>query len=533
MDNELKTKKQLIEEVDSLHRRLEGLERIAAERRQVINKSGDDNEKKCFILASLPLVTWTFNQDNKIVFVSQDIENICGFIPEELYRGGYNYWLNIIHPEDIDKVKQARQLVFTHNKMFDIEYRVQTKAGRWLWLRDISVSIYKDGDIKYVDGFFSDITTTDRNAVEKLKQDFISVVSHELSTPLAIIKGNVNILMSKITGSLNEKQEKFFSSIDRNIERVIHIITNLLDMSILQGGCIQLEIDQVNIKDLIENVIKLYKSQAKEKGLEIKADYCSEWIYIYADSNKIIQVLSHLVGNAIKFTEKGYVGISVRDMGDEIECSVIDTGTGISKKDLPLMFEKFQQPGRAEGGGERGVGSGLFIAKGFIERHNGKIWIESEFGKYAKVTFTLPKYASEVLFHIGKAIKETKENGEKMSIIVVAIPNLTRLRKELSDAKVEKVLKYIDGILNNCTDIVIKNFDEYVLIFKEYGKEDALRIEHRLREIIGNYIRNQRINDLVEVGFSCAAYPEDSKNAEGLLKRLRNKLMFNVEKLSY
>ena len=112
---------------------------------------------------------------------------------------------------------------------------------------------------------------------------------------------------------------------------------------------------------------------------------------MYADKDRIIQVFTNLVGNALKFTKQGRIEISVVDRTDVVECGVYDTGPGITKEDLPLIFSKFQQFSRIAGSGEKGTGLGLSITKGIIELHKGKIWVESEVGQGSKFTFTLPK----------------------------------------------------------------------------------------------------------------------------------------------
>jgi len=227
--------------------------------------------------------------------------------------------------------------------------------------------------------------------LDKLKSDFISTVSHELRTPLSITKEGISLILDEIAGKINEKQRGILLDSKDSIDRLARLINNLLDISKIEAGKMQLMVEPVEVTALIEWVAASFNKKAKEKNLEIKTDLGGRKIMIYADSDKIVQLFTNLVGNAMKFTEKGYIRISARESEDAVEFSVEDTGKGIAKDDLPRVFSKFQQFGRTNGPGERGTGLGLSIAKGIVEIHNGRIWVESEIGKGTKFIFTVPR----------------------------------------------------------------------------------------------------------------------------------------------
>jgi signal transduction histidine kinase len=164
-----------------------------------------------------------------------------------------------------------------------------------------------------------------------------------------------------------------------------------LDISKIESGKLELKKEELEVNKLIETIISSFKTKANEKGLAITAEVPQETIKINADNDKLIQVFTNLVNNALKFTNQGYVKVSLTDIGNEVLCSVSDTGIGIARENLPKIFSKFQQFGRVAGPGEKGTGLGLSIAKGIVELHKGKIWVESEEGKGTKFIFTLPK----------------------------------------------------------------------------------------------------------------------------------------------
>lgn len=239
---------------------------------------------------------------------------------------------------------------------------------------------------------------TERKKVEKelkslaeLKTEFISTVSHELRTPLSITKEGLSLIMDRIPGAINERQSVILTAAKNNIDRLARIIDDLLDISTIESGRMRLKREQVNIVEVLKPIIAGFEPRAKEKNLELKTKFSSENIALFAEQDKIIQIFTNLIGNALKFTAKGWIKISLKELKDSIECSVADTGIGISENDLPKVFDKFQQFRRSVGPGEKGTGLGLSIVRGLVDAHQGKIWVESKQGSGTKFTFILPK----------------------------------------------------------------------------------------------------------------------------------------------
>ena len=199
------------------------------------------------------------------------------------------------------------------------------------------------------------------------------------------------MVLDEIPGKISGKQKKVLATSKSNIDRLARIIDSLLNISKIESGKLELNKEEVDVIKLIERVADSFVAQAKEKGLELKLNFAKDSINANVDADKIIQVFTNLLGNALKFTDQGQIEISVMQKESEIECAVSDTGIGIAKDNLPKLFTKFQQFSRVPGAGEKGTGLGLSIAKGIIELHQGKIWAQSEPGKGTKFTFTLPK----------------------------------------------------------------------------------------------------------------------------------------------
>lgn len=224
-----------------------------------------------------------------------------------------------------------------------------------------------------------------------MKSDFISTVSHELRTPLTTIREVVSQMLDGIIGATTKEQQEFLTMCLEDIDRLKRIIDNLLDISKIEAGKVEIRKTRWDITALAKTVAAAFIPQSQKKGLEIKTVFAAEGIEVSADKDKITQVLTNLINNALKFTAKGHIEILIVEKDQAVECKVSDTGIGIAAKDLTKLFNKFEQFGRTSGPGEKGTGLGLSIAKGIVELHQGKIWAESELNKGTTFTFVLPK----------------------------------------------------------------------------------------------------------------------------------------------
>ncbi len=290
-------------------------------------------------------------------------------------------------PKILERIKEGKSVV--HHETVHIR-----RDGRKI---DVSLTIFpiKDESGKVIGASTIAHDISEQKKLDRLKDEFISTVSHELRTPLSITKEGVSLVLDGIPGVINEKQRQILDAVRNNIDRLARIINELLDISKIEAGKVEVKRESVNIADLINSIISLFSFKAKEKNLQIKVNLPPQGINISVDADKIRQVFSNLIDNAIKFTQRGFVEISAQEKDNFVECTVQDTGVGISQEDFPKIFEKFQQFGRAAGPGEKGTGLGLSIAKAIIELHGGKISVESQEGKGTKFIFTLPRYTKE------------------------------------------------------------------------------------------------------------------------------------------
>lgn len=229
--------------------------------------------------------------------------------------------------------------------------------------------------------------------IERMKSDFVSVVSHELRTPLVAMKGAVDNLLDGIGGGeLNPVQKDCLLLSKRNIDRLNRLISDLLDVSRIEAGKIQFNKQPQDITRLINDTLGLFQAGAKEKNIRLYFLPQGNLPLINIDPDKISQVFTNLVGNAMKFTPAaGEIRVEAYCQGDFLRVDVIDTGLGIPQQDIEKVFDKFYQVNRAGNPATaKGTGLGLPISKGIVEKHGGKIWAESQLGKGSKFSFTLP-----------------------------------------------------------------------------------------------------------------------------------------------
>jgi K+-sensing histidine kinase KdpD len=242
------------------------------------------------------------------------------------------------------------------------------------------------------DGMLLNVITTVRDITrfreaEQAKSTFISVISHELKTPVALIKGYVGTLRRDDTDWNKEIVEESLKVIEEEADRLSGYIENLLDTTRLQANGFSIKRTDLQIADLIKHVADRFGTQTKTHTFDI--EIAPNLPVILADETRINQVFSNLLSNAIKYSKGGKITISAEVRGNSIVCSVTDEGPGINPGDLPFVFDRFYRSSNAIRQ-TKGAGLGLYLAKAIIEAHEGRMWVDTEYSKGAKICFSLP-----------------------------------------------------------------------------------------------------------------------------------------------
>ncbi|MCX5666828.1 MAG: response regulator [Candidatus Omnitrophica bacterium] len=227
-------------------------------------------------------------------------------------------------------------------------------------------------------------------ASAEMKSKFASMVSHELRSPMAVIKESINLVLEGLLGSVTLEQKDVLGTAKSNIDRLGRLINNVLDFQKMEAGKMELDSKENDINELILMVSKEKGFEADNKGLGLTVNLDEDTRKIKFDHDKIVQVVTNLLSNAIKFTEKGGISITTKSEDNVVHVMVEDTGPGIRTNDVFRLFQAFEQLGGGPGKKRGGTGLGLAISKEIILAHNGKIWAESQFGKGSTFHFTLP-----------------------------------------------------------------------------------------------------------------------------------------------
>ena len=366
--------------------------------------------------------------------------------------------------------------------------------------------------------------------LEQLKSEFISIVSHELRTPLTAIKNSLNIILSGKSGEIPSAMANFLNMASRNVSRLAGIINDLLDLSKIEAGKLEYRFEKFEIKTPFDNVYATFISMAQEKNIDLNFDIQENLSTCYGDLDRIEQVLSNLVSNAIKFTqENGNITISAKDAThDDIEkcsshlnegyikISVKDTGIGISTDDIPKVFDKFQQIESALVRKVGGTGLGLSIAKQLIEDHRGCIWAESEVGLGSEFSFLLPKAQEQNIFvlELDKLIQKSKQTHSNLGMITIK----------------EKGNEFINEFAKNPS--IVTKYDN-ARIFTNYG-ENSTKMHIILPEAnkMATDILLQKIKELIisqnfkyNVSLGGVIYPEEAINSDELLQKIEEHMI--------
>ncbi len=225
--------------------------------------------------------------------------------------------------------------------------------------------------------------------LDRLKSEFVMAASHELKTPLTSIGMSIALLKEKSLAKLNSTESELLNAADEEVQRLKALVNDLLDISRIEAGKMPIEFDKVQIEPVLQKAVNVLKNQAEEKNIELSYNLPADLPDIKADVNKITWVLTNLISNSLRYTDKGgYIRLSAEQAGSQLYISVSDNGAGIPYEYQSRIFDKFVQVKTEKALG--GSGLGLSICREIVRAHGGTIWVESQPGKGSIFTFTVP-----------------------------------------------------------------------------------------------------------------------------------------------
>ncbi len=464
---------------------------------------------------------WLTN-DKKFKYISPSCEKISGYAPNDFFKNP-DLFTQIIHHEDLPIYEKHLELVGKGEKCLGIDYRIITHSGDSCWINHVCQTVFdRDGNNMGRRGRNSDITIK-KNAEIQIKElnrklielnadkdRFISILGHDLKNPFNNILGFSEILTDEI-GSLNKEEIK---DIAKNINKSANLTNNLLEDILMwarsQQGKITFEKQQLNFADICRNIVEVLKPNAFAKGITIS---CTDEnpINVFADKDMLKAVILNLVSNAIKFTTNGgEIIINAKQTESDVLISVSDNGIGIEKEDLSKLFDLSEVLTTKGTAGETGTGLGLLLCKEFVEKHQGKIWVESEVGKGSDFKFTLPSNAEPNEVNVVENVISDGEVDSKISNLKVLITDDNEASRKLLGISVKQFAKEISYATNGFEAVVAgkDNPDiDVILMDIKMPEMDGFEATRQIRQF------NKEVVIIVQTAFSDSGEKEKAEEA--------------------
>jgi PAS domain S-box-containing protein len=342
------------------------------------------------------------DQDRTMKYISDGIFELTGFEPDEFIENNKRPFRSVIFPSDQKRVRDDIEEALKKDSTYTIEYRISTSTGAIKWVWERGRGYYEGREIKTIEGFITDIT--DRKFVEeelikakekaeesdRLKTAFLHNISHEIRTPMNAIVGFTTLLDTP--DLVEELKRQYIDIIFQSSNQLLSIITDIVDISNIEVGQVKVSAGVVNINALLKTLYEQFNLRANQQGVQLdyKSALPDDSSLVVTDSTKLIQVLTNLISNAIKFTPKGSIEYGYNCKEHDLEFYVKDSGIGIEKAKHDKIFERFFQVENVYTKQFAGTGLGLAISKAYVELLGGKIWLKSETGVGSTFFFTIP-----------------------------------------------------------------------------------------------------------------------------------------------
>lgn len=391
------------------------LQQEIQERKQIEAALRQSEEQVRLITDNLPVLIAYVDRRQRYRFNNQAYEHWFGQSPTDIYGQSLKALMGAAHYQSIRKhIKTA--LV---GNQVTYESELTLKDGR---CHSVSVTYIPHVEATgkatpQIKGFFA-LTTdiSDRKAIERMKDEFIAVVSHELRTPLTSIHGSLKLMATGRLGHLSAEGQQMLEVADENTDRLVRLVNNVLDLQRIESGEVTMDAQACDAGDLMEQAVEAMQAIAQQHEIELQVQ--ADPISIWADPDYIVQTLTNLIGNAIKFSTPGNaIRLVVRSKFDPILPSqrsdtvrpkgesssamalfcVQDYGQGIPSDKLSSIFGRFQQVDSSDSRKKGGTGLGLAICHKIVEQHGGQIWAESQIGVGSCFYFTVPLYSTELV----------------------------------------------------------------------------------------------------------------------------------------
>jgi len=457
------------------------------------------------------------NTEGKIDYANPIVHEITGYKQTEII--GKNPRIFISEKNAQNDFKDILDAI-SKGKIWRGEIQIKKKNGELYWgLVSISPIINDKGKITHYLTVKEDITELKKiehdlilekehaEESDRLKSAFLANMSHEIRTPMNGILGFTELLEKPdLTG---EQQQKFIQIIQKSGTRMLNIINDIVDISKIESGQIILLISETDVNELIDSIYSFFKPEVEQKGMQLNFNYSltGKNSIIKTDQEKLYAILTNLIKNAIKFTEKGSIEIGYKSKLSELEFYVKDTGVGISQDQIDVIFKRFRQVNEKPSRNYEGAGLGLSISKAYVEMLGGKIWVKSELGIGSTFCFTIPvqvKSKVEKFERFSKLTLVEKKRIENLKLLIV------------EDDEISNIL--ISAMVNNNSNKVIyaKTGIEAIEACRKHPEIDLILMDIRMPEMDGFEATRQirEFNkDIIIIAQTAYGFTGDRENA--------------------
>lgn len=344
----------------------------------------ESEDKMRIITDAVPHMVWEIELDGTISYINKQWEDWSGLSLEEINRGG---WSKVFHPEDGERVAIGWGEAFTNKNIYVGECRIKNPQGGYSWftLKTVPVKNNK-GEVELWIGTATDIH--EKKIAEQQKDEFLSIASHELKTPVTSLKGFTQILQMRFEKEGNEAAADLLSKMDKQVDKLTKLIVDLLDATKIENGQLILSNEEFDFNELVTEVVEEMQRTTENQKIITKLSVTK---IINGDRNRISQVITNLISNAIKYSpNKTEIIVSTANEKNNIKLCVQDFGIGISSSTQSKIFDRFFRVSGKNQDTYPGLGLGLFISSEIIKRHKGEIMLQSAEGEGSTFCFTLP-----------------------------------------------------------------------------------------------------------------------------------------------
>jgi PAS domain S-box-containing protein len=356
------------------------------ERKQTEEKLQKSEERLALALKSSQMGIWDWDIATNKISWSEQLERLFGLKPGT-FGGSFEQYTSMIHPDDRERFQQVIQGARKSGKQYQVEHRVIWPDGSTHWILGLGQAYYDPKTKKPIRMIGSSQNIDERKKNEERKDDFIGMASHELKTPVTSLKIFTQILKRQFEKEGKSLSGKYLEKMDDQINKLTRLIRELLDVSKISAGKLKITKTKCDLREVTKEIIEYLQETTKQK-ITLKA---SRGVVVFADRDRLEQVIINLLTNAIKYSNgKGDIEILISKKAKAVTLGVKDKGIGIGKEHKDRIFERFYQVTSAPDSAASGLGMGLYIAHQIVMLHKGQLFVESEKGKGSTFSFTLP-----------------------------------------------------------------------------------------------------------------------------------------------